>query len=69
MALHEKQPGLIVIIAGGTGIYPFIDLIDLLFKSMLVKKNESLKQKILQFTPAAADPILDTFKFTYLLGF
>ena len=69
MGLDRKLPGLIVIIAGGTGIYPFIDLIDLLCKNMMLKQKPELKQKILQHTPAAADPILETFSFTWLLGF
>ena len=69
MGLNLKAPGLIVVIAGGTGIYPFIDLIDVLFKSVLIKQNPSIKQKVLQLTPAADDPHLNSFKFLFLLGF
>lgn len=58
MSLDKKLPGHIIIIAGGTGIYPFIDLIDLLCKNMLLKQKPELKQKILKYSPAAADPIL-----------
>ena len=35
LGLHEKPAGKIIVFAGGTGICPFIDLIDVLFKKTL----------------------------------
>lgn len=69
LALHEKKPGHIFIVAGGTGIYPFIDVIDLLFKRMLVDSNHNLSQKIIEGTPAVKDSTLKTFKFTFIAAF
>lgn len=34
--IDKLQPGRIVIFAGGTGIFPFIDLIDILFKTIVI---------------------------------
>lgn len=39
LSLHTKRMGNIVVFAGGTGINPFCDLIDLLFKDMLIYSN------------------------------
>lgn len=32
LSLHEAPPGIILMLAAGTGINPFCDLIDLVFK-------------------------------------
>ena len=32
LEIAETQPGKIIIVAGGTGIFPFSDLIDLVYK-------------------------------------
>lgn len=37
------KPGKVLIVAGGTGLYPFSDLIDLLFKSQLVRDHPDLQ--------------------------
>ena len=36
LALHEVSPGRILIFAAGTGLNPFCDLIDLIFKQTLL---------------------------------
>lgn len=36
--LDLPQPYNLVLFSGGTGIYPFADLIDLLFKDLLLEK-------------------------------
>lgn len=33
LQLEDTQPGKIVMVAGGTGLFPFSDIIDLLFKA------------------------------------
>lgn len=38
LSLASLDPGRVVIAIGGTGIYPFSDLIDLLFKDCLRKQ-------------------------------
>lgn len=37
LGLPDIKAGTILIIAGGTGLYPFSDLIDLLYKDLLVQ--------------------------------
>ena len=32
LALHEVKPGIVLMLAAGTGLNPYCDLIDLLFK-------------------------------------
>ena len=69
LGLQEKTPGKVIIFAGGTGIYPFIDIIDVLFKKMLCDQNHSLKAKILEMDPAVADPCLNSFSFVIMASF
>lgn len=38
LELDVTKPGRIVIVAGGTGLFPFSDLIDLLYKSVFLEK-------------------------------
>ena len=42
--LYDELPtkGKVVIMTGGTGIYPFLDFIDILFKHALVKESHSV---------------------------
>lgn len=51
--MWQIKPGRIIIVAAGTGIYPFCDLIDLLFKYELLERIPSLKKQLLM-----ADPLL-----------
>jgi len=37
MSLHEMPNGKIIMFAAGTGLHPYCDLIDLLFKEMIVE--------------------------------
>ena len=39
MKLDSIEPGLLVFVAGGTGLYPYMDLVDLLFKSQVIDKE------------------------------
>ena len=59
LALQEKKPGKIIILAGGTGIYPFIDTIDVLYKKVLFDTDHPKKEKILSLNPALKDPWLN----------
>ena len=67
--MQEKKPGKIIILAGGTGIYPFIDTIDILYKKMLVEQNHPMKERILEMDPAVANPHLDKFHFVIYASF
>ena len=55
LQLAEQMPGKIILFAGGTGIYPFIDTIDALFKKSLCDQNHQMKNKILEMNPAVND--------------
>jgi len=58
LRMSQTKKGHIIIVTGGTGLYPFCDLIDLLFKTYLLFNRSDLKRHIL-----AADPILATNPF------
>ena len=58
-----------IILAGGTGIYPFIDTIDILYKKALVDQNHPMKQRILEMDPAVEDPCLNDFCFLIYASF
>lgn len=37
LGLDKLRPGKVVLLAGGTGLYPFVDILDLLFKKTLLQ--------------------------------
>ncbi len=39
LELDRTVPGKILVVAGGTGLFPFCDLIDLLFKRKLLEEG------------------------------
>ena len=47
LRLEELKAGKIVIVAGGTGLFPFSDLIDLLFKDQVIEKDGKMSQELL----------------------
>lgn len=51
LELATTPPGKIIVLAAGTGLYPFCDLIDLLFKSQILLEDHESKQKILKNNP------------------
>lgn len=51
MSLDEIPNGRIVMFAGGTGIHPYCDLIDLLYKETLVQQNQPLSNEIIGLNP------------------
>jgi hypothetical protein len=56
--LSEIKAGTILIVAGGTGLYPFSDLIDLLYKDYIIQPNPAWKGDLLKL-----NPILETKPF------
>lgn len=44
LELATTKSGRIIIVAGGTGLFPFSDLIDLLYKSVLINENHANTQ-------------------------
>jgi tRNA A37 N6-isopentenylltransferase MiaA len=45
------MPGKIIIVAGGTGLYPFSDLIDLLFKNSIANSDPQTQASIFGISP------------------
>ena len=50
-------------IAGGTGINPFCDLIDLLFKEQLMIEKPYLREEILHLSPILENNPLKDYSF------
>lgn len=44
LELDMTQPGRIIIVTGGTGVFPFSDLIDLLFKAQVIQDKHKMSQ-------------------------
>lgn len=54
LKIETNKPGKIIFVAGGTGFYPFMDIVDLLFKQKVLKeKKESaeIRDRILGLNP------------------
>ena len=68
MHFAELRPGKIIIIAGGTGLYPFGDLIDLLFKNHLLQTRPDLKSILLEKDPILKTNPFDKFTFELYLA-
>ena len=43
LELDDTKAGKIVVVAGGTGLFPFSDIIDLLFKTQIIQKGHQMK--------------------------
>ena len=55
--------------AGGTGIYPFSDFIDLLYKEQLMIHNPAAKADILEISPILNTNPFKEFTFEMLAAF
>jgi NAD(P)H-flavin reductase len=58
----------IVLFAGGTGLYPFSDLIDLLFKAKLVRENHQMRDELLQRDPVLKSRPFERWNFQVYLA-
>ena len=56
-------------VVGGTGLFPFSDLIDLLYKKELINHNSQLKREVLKLSPVLANKPFDQFTFEMLAAF
>jgi hypothetical protein len=69
LQLAHTKPGRIILVAGGTGIYPFSDFIDLLYKEQLMQSSPSTRQEILSVSPILATDPFKNFSFEMLAAF
>ena len=61
LKIEAQKPGKIIFCAGGTGFYPFMDIIDLLFKQKVLEEDlvdDNIKRQILEKNPVLNNPIL-----------
>ena len=68
LGFGEVKEGTILIMAGGTGVFPFSDLIDLLYKDYLVKCNSTFKQEIFIRNPILKNSPFDPFSFKFCIA-
>lgn len=68
MRLHNLTPGKVIIVAGGTGLYPFSDLLDLLYKEDLTERNVAFKTMIFKHSPILEGRPFEHFKFHLMLA-
>ncbi len=68
LELDATKPGRIVIVAGGTGLFPFCDIIDLLFKSLFMQQTNDHKTEILQANPLLKSDPFSKYCFVLLLA-
>lgn len=60
-----------MIVAGGTGLFPFSDLIDLLFKDVFIRTNSSnnrIADNIYSNSAILKKKPFDRFSFTFLIA-
>lgn len=68
LELDRTPPGRIVALIGGTGLFPFSDLIDLLFKAQLIENNHSLSQTFLNNDPILKKKPFNKYFFVLLIA-
>jgi len=71
LELETTNPGKIVVVAGGTGLFPFSDLIDLLFKDAFIKNNSTnnrVADSIYSNSTILKRKPFDGFSFTFLIA-
>ena len=69
LQLAQTKPGRIIMVAGGTGLYPFSDFIDLLFKEQLMKDRPDLAEEILTLSPILKEKPFEKWSFEMLAAF
>ena len=68
LQLDETKPGRIIVLAGGTGLYPFCDIIDLLYKDYMIKKKHKMSNQLLTADPLLKTNPFDRFTFVFLIA-
>ena len=71
LELETTNPGKIIIVAGGTGLFPFSDLIDLLFKDAFIKNNSTnnrVADSIYSISAILKRKPFEGFSFTFLIA-
>lgn len=66
--LDTAHPGRIVIVTGGTGLFPFSDLIDLLFKTQIIEEGHKLTRQLLTADPLLQHKPFEKWFFVFLIA-
>ena len=69
LQLASTMPGRIIMVVGGTGLFPFSDLIDLLYKVELMSDSIGLKREIVELSPILARSPFEKYSFEMLAAF
>ena len=69
LQIAHTKPGKVILVAGGTGIYPFSDFIDLLYKEQLMNDRPDAKAEILTLSPVLESNPFKSFNFEMLAAF
>ncbi len=51
-----------IILTGGTGLFPFYDFIDLYFKSLMIKNKPEMKERVIQISPILKKHSFDSYQ-------
>lgn len=68
LELEDTKAGRIIVVAGGTGLFPFSDFIDLLFKAQAVQEGHKLSQELLKADPVLKQRPFEKFEFVFLIA-
>ena len=71
LKISSQREGNIVFLAGGTGFYPYMDIIDLLFKQKVYEEklcSERIRSKILDLNKVIREPILEAYTFLLMVA-
>ncbi len=63
LQLSTTNSGRIIIVAGGTGLFPFSDLFDLLYKEQLIGINSFIREEVFAISPVLKQDPFKRFKF------
>lgn len=69
LQFKSLRAGRIILVAGGTGIYPFCDLIDLLFKDQLARENPQVMREVRELSPILNGNPFSAFSFHLMAAF
>lgn len=69
LGLREISAGKVLIVAGGTGLLPFSDIIDLIFKDEYAREHTNYKKKFTAISPVLSEPFLEKTTFHLIASF
>ena len=68
LQLDTTAPGRIVIVAGGTGLFPFSDLIDLLYKAHVIEESHPMASELIHKDPLLKKRPFSKYFFVFLIA-